>query len=147
VSYGQKPEKMECKSVENKLIFYLEGELTDNENRWVTEHLEHCSECSAKLSYLKEALQVMQNERQMEPKPFMYTRINARMERNTKTVRRWIISPLAIASVLVVGLVIGTLVGKLTVTSPSGFEVENYDVASIFDDTKIETAEFRYLNQ
>lgn len=136
---------MDCKAIEKKLIFYLEGEITDEESKIISNHLEVCNLCAAKIQYLKESFQVIETEKSTEVKPFLYTRIQSRMLPKENTVRRWILAPMAIASVLTIGVIVGTMVGKMTINqSNSSAQIER-DVAYLFNDAGIESVEIRLL--
>jgi hypothetical protein len=134
---------MTCNSIEKKLVFYLEGSLSDVEQQSVSQHIELCADCAAKVEYLRGSFQWLETEKTTEIKPFLYTRIKARMESENRRVYRWAFAPLAFASVLVVGLVVGTLVARVTI-QPT-VQSQEFTVAQLFDDTQIETMELDLL--
>jgi hypothetical protein len=72
---------MNCKTCHSKLIYYLEGTLDENLRAEMEVHLRECSECAGFAVYLEESLQLMETESKMGPKPFLYTRIKAKMEK------------------------------------------------------------------
>jgi anti-sigma factor RsiW len=137
---------MECKIVENKLVFYLDGDLPEDENQKVSQHLEGCSQCAAKLQYLKETFQWIETEKMIDVKPFLYTRIKTRMEHKNVAVRQWVLAPIAIASVLVVGLFVGTLVGKTTIRQTLASATPEYEVAFLFNDDQMENMAYKLIN-
>lgn len=137
---------MNCKDVEKKLIFFLEVELQEQEQQQVSEHIGHCEGCAAKLQYLKESFQIVEAEKAIEVKPFLYTRILARMEPRQQTIRRWVLAPLAVASVLVVGLLIGSVAGRLTIQQGTTLFQSDHNVSYLFNDADLESTELRLLN-
>jgi len=134
---------MKCKSIEKKLVFYLEGSLSDAEHQSVSQHIELCTDCAAKAEYLKSSFQWLETEKTTEVIPFLYTRIKSRMATENSRVYRWAFAPLAFASVLVVGLTIGTIVARVTI-QPT-VQQQELTVAQLFDDTQIETIELSLL--
>jgi anti-sigma factor RsiW len=137
---------MRCKDIEKKLIFFLEGELQEQEQKMVSEHIGHCEGCTAKLQYLKGSLLIFEAEKAIEVKPFLYTRIKARMEPRQQTVRRWVLAPLAVASILVMGLLIGSVAGRLTVQQGTTLVQTDHNVAYLFNDADLESTESILLN-
>jgi anti-sigma factor RsiW len=135
---------MKCKSIEKKLVYYLEGGLSDAERQFFSHHIELCTDCAAKAEYLKSSFQWLETEKKTEVKPFLYTRIKARMATDNRKVYQWAFAPLAFASVLVVGLIVGTLVAQVTI-QPTTVQSQELTVAQLFDDTQIETMELSLL--
>lgn len=141
---------MDCNAIEKKLIFYLEGNLGEEESRQISQHLLGCNSCKEKLHYLEKSFGMLDSWKNAEAKPYLYTRIQARVsavnqEPQTTTVR-WILPTPALAAVLVVGLILGTLLGKFTVTREVGIKSE-VQVAYLFNDTGIENLETKLLNE
>ena len=71
---------MKCKTIHKNLIFYLEGELSANENAKIKLHLAECAECSAFAAELGKSLEILDSEKSPEVNPFFYTRVKARLE-------------------------------------------------------------------
>ena len=136
---------MNCKEIEHHLIFLPDGELSEVLTKKVTEHLQACKACDAKYQYLKEALTGLDIIRNEEPRAFFYTRLKARMEGSEKKVRHLQWAPLSLASVLVIGLLAGTLIGKLTVPELSQVP-EAYTLSDMFNEVSLETMELTILN-
>ncbi|MDA3927631.1 MAG: zf-HC2 domain-containing protein [Prolixibacteraceae bacterium] len=137
---------MNCKAIDKNLIFYIDGSLSADKNQMVSHHLKSCTECTAKLDYLTHSLQQFDAVKSTEIKPFLYTRISARMEQPKVTRTQWVLAPFAIAAVLVVGLFFGSLVGKITVAPRVTVAQVDYDVAYLFNDAQIENVEYKLLN-
>ncbi len=138
---------MECNSVEKKLILYLEDDLHGDDYQQVSQHLDGCRQCAAKLQYVKESFQWIEAEKSIDVKPFLYTRIKSRMEHKNVAVRQWVLAPLAIASVLVVGLFVGTLVGKTRIRQLLASNTLEYEVAYFFNDDQMENMVYKLINE
>ena len=136
---------MDCKNIENQLLFYIEGELPQEEQNTIEKHLAHCSSCMGKYEFLKTSLQVIESEKKQEVKPFLYTRIQSKLEASVARQQRWVWTPVLATAVLVFGLVIGTFVGKMTM-APRISADSNYEVAYLFNDTQLESLEYKLLN-
>ena len=66
---------MNCKDVQDSLIFYIESELNPHDNEQVGLHLQNCPECQYLFNQLKCSLDFINNEKQKEVNPFFVTRV------------------------------------------------------------------------
>ncbi len=66
---------MNCKEVENNLIFFIEGNLPENKQVDFNNHLNSCDNCKVLYQKLKADLLVIENDKITEPNPFLYSRI------------------------------------------------------------------------
>lgn len=139
-------EIMECRNLENKLLFYIEGALSESEEELVKNHLATCKACENKYAFIKSTFQQIEKEKQIAVNPFLYTRLQGKFEKATIAKRKWVMAPIMISTVLVLGLFVGTLIGQLT-TSPKITDESNYEVAYLFNDTQLEGLEFALLNE
>jgi predicted anti-sigma-YlaC factor YlaD len=130
---------MDCKSTEKKLIFFIENSLKPEESVLVAAHLEQCPECRAKLEFLKEILAQADIEKATEVNPFLFTRIQGRLEQVKKQKNKRILQPLAISAALVIGIISGILLGQITMT-PNTTDPER-EIAFLFQDDQIENME------
>ncbi len=73
---------MNCRKCQSKLVYYLEGTLAENRRAEIEAHLRECTPCAGFAVYLGESLELMGTESKMEPMPFLYTRIKAKMEKS-----------------------------------------------------------------
>ena len=71
---------MNCHNIEHKLIFYINGDLSAEENILVESHLKICDACSKKYSQLNNVLFVAGNQKITEVDPFFYTRTYQRLK-------------------------------------------------------------------
>ncbi len=130
---------MDCKSTEKKLIFFIENSLPKEDAVLVADHLEQCSDCKAKMEFLKKTLAWLNAEKALQVKPFLFTRIKGRMQPAQVPGKFRVLKPLAIGTALIIGLFTGLLLGQLTKTPDySGTETE---IAVLFQDDQIESIE------
>ena len=71
---------MNCKEVENNLIFFIEGNLAENKRVDFNKHLNSCDNCKTLYQKLEADLLVIENDKITEPNPFLYSRIIASLE-------------------------------------------------------------------
>lgn len=110
---------MDCKTVHSKLIFYLEGSLGNEEAQQVESHLNSCAACKAFADDLKSTLSLIENEKKVEPGPYFYTRLKAKLEtRGTASpalhLRRpmQILQPALFSLLLLLGIYAGFRIGQ-----------------------------------
>lgn len=139
---------MKCQDVEIKMIFFLEKNLQEQEMQQFTQHIAQCKGCASKLNYLQEAMSMVELEKSIEVRPFLYTRVQARMEPKHQSIRILRLNPvlLAMASVFVVAIFTGVLAGKLTIQKSANYEVYSHNVAYFNNDAALEGAESKLLN-
>ncbi len=139
---------MKCNQIERKLFFYLEDSLSDNMKNEISNHLIYCPDCKAKLIFIQNSLQIIENERSIEVTPFLYTRITARMDKKKSIVlpQRFMI-PFAAASVLTLGLFIGAILGNITTQQSENIVPTEYSVETLFNDSELELTENLLLNE
>ena len=138
---------MDCKSTENKLIFYLENSLPADQIREISNHLASCPGCSARLEYLKETLSFLDKEKNIPVQPFLFTRIQGRMQ-EAETPRKFrVLRPLFIATALIAGLFSGILMARLTVSHPPANLSQEYEIADLFYEDRMENMEYMLLEE
>jgi hypothetical protein len=74
---------MTCKEIEILLPALLEGELSDDESKRVRDHLVKCPSCSKALEDLKASGEMVGNLEEVEPPPWLKTRVMARVREET----------------------------------------------------------------
>ncbi len=129
---------MKCRTIDKKLVFFIENKLEENEAQLVANHLNVCASCASKAEYLRAFWNDLEAEKNVQTKPFLYTRILARMNQHAETKIRWIIAPASLAAVLVLGLLVGNWFAQSTVNASQTTE---WSIAQLFDDTQIENVE------
>ncbi len=111
---------MKCKTLHNKLIFYLEGDLPEKEMEQLRIHLSECSECAEFAGEVQKTLAVLEAEKSPEVNPFFYTRLKAKMEAGVppseKAIRRpalaRILQPALFSLLLLTGIYSGIKIGQ-----------------------------------
>lgn len=111
---------MECKTIHNKLIFYLDGELPLQEMEDIKKHLSECRECALFAGELKKMQDILTAEKSTEPNPFFYTRLKAKMEaaEAENQIHTWqntwtrILQPVLFSILLIAGVYFGSKIGK-----------------------------------
>ncbi len=119
---------MNCRNIHKKLIFFLEGELSEPEAQKVAQHLTECSDCAAFAREMEKSLHVIIKERSPEVNPFFFTRIKARMEKETEIQRSpylvliWnrVLQPIVFSLILLSGIYVGIRIGQ-----PTTYQFEN----------------------
>lgn len=135
---------MDCKKTEHKIGAYINGTLEKNEHMQVEGHIRQCTDCIKLYNFMKETMGVIDFEKNIAPKPFLYTRIQARQAAYRPTPNNWRTASAFATLVLVIGIVIGTAIGRATI--PVNNQETQYTVAYLFDDTNIESLEKTLLN-
>jgi len=98
------------------------------------------------MEYLRETLSLLDKEKTVQVDPFLFTRIQGRLEYIGKEKSR-ILKPLFIAAALIVGLFSGILLGQLTVRPSKPFSGQEYEIAYLFHDNQIENMENLLLEE
>lgn len=111
---------MKCKTIHKKLIFFLEGDLPEEQMQEVKAHLSRCAECAAFAEDMKKTLAVVQLEIPDQVSPFFYTRVKARMEGEKEneikmgglSVWEKILQPALFVILLLTGIYTGVKIGS-----------------------------------
>ena len=111
---------MKCNTIHKKLIFYLDGELPPQEMENIKNHLSECDECAAFAEELVKTQAILTAEKSIEPNPFFYTRLKAKMEAEETVdyAPRWqsvwvkLVQPAVFSILLIAGVYFGSKIGK-----------------------------------
>jgi anti-sigma factor RsiW len=108
---------MKCKTVHNKLIFFLEKELPEAEMNAVQAHLAGCPDCALFAEDLKKTLSILETDKKPELNPFFYTRVKARLEQpatrlSGRPVLVRVLQPVAFSVILLLGIYAGIRLGN-----------------------------------
>ena len=129
---------MNCKKVEQLLIFYIDRELSDKEMAQVSSHIGECASCATKMEFMKSNLAYFDTMQEVKVKPFLYMRIVARMQELVNIPVRRVLVFMSIAATIMLGV----LMGNFIVNKTMSFKVHSdYDVAYLFDDSNLEKVE------
>ncbi len=115
---------MNCKEIQNKLLFYIENETNTTENEQIGSHLKHCTHCQRLHLNITNELKTLALTTEIKAKPFMFTRIEAKLENrihqpSTSLSTKWVLQPLLVAAGLVVGIYIGMMVALTLIPQQS----------------------------
>ncbi len=125
---------MTCKSVQNNLIFYIEKSLPDKQLSEIEQHLKHCKVCAEKYQKLLAAYQFIESEKQSNVNPYLWTRIQAKIQHKPATQKTWqtVLQPVILTLIVIIGLFLGIKLGQLY-THPH----TSYNYAQSLNDTTI----------
>ena len=106
---------MNCKEVENILIFYVEGELNNQQAQSVENHLQRCDSCQKIYKKLKADINFLNNDRISEVNESFYENLIVRIEsENNKTgrIKQLAVQFLAYAAAVFIAVFIGVALGR-----------------------------------
>lgn len=106
---------MKHKDVEEKLIFYLESSLTDEEEKSIAAHLDSCEACQFYLNKLTRDFELLVSEKKIEEAdPYFYTRLKARMkqQKQSETFFVRLVQPVLFSLFLIGAMSVGITIGK-----------------------------------
>lgn len=131
--------------VHKKLIFYLDGQLSEAETQLVEQHLAECADCALYLHELKRSLLLLDENTATEPGPYFYAGVQNRIQaRRPKLINlHRVLQPALIVFALAMGIRLGVWVGNHT-----RYEVPSSEQAVLlpFDDLAEEPIEEFLLN-
>jgi anti-sigma factor RsiW len=111
---------MNCKDLHKRIIFYLEGELSEKEMEETKLHLAECNECAAFADEVEKTLAVLTAEKSPAVNPFFYTRLKAKIENRAsaqyelqqKSILVKILQPAFFSILLLAGIYTGIKIGQ-----------------------------------
>ncbi|MCF8303491.1 MAG: zf-HC2 domain-containing protein [Bacteroidales bacterium] len=107
---------MKCREVHNKIYFFIDNDLAEEEASHIREHIGQCDSCRHLYEEMMATVSVIEREKQVEINPFFYTRLQQHIQNNEPVYVRkpslirslqWI--P---AALVIIGLVIGIILGN-----------------------------------
>ena len=126
---------MKSEHVNNKMLSYFFGELSEEEKKQVEHHLATCRECSSSYDKLKGTLSVIEAERKLEPTAYMYSKIQnkiALLKDTEEAIYRkpWLVQllkPVYISVFIAFAVATGMLVGNnLNINSKNSSTKSSY---------------------
>ena len=109
---------MKCRKCRDQLLSFLEGSLSGSELAKVEDHLAVCLRCRGFALHLKEALALVDREMVIEPSPYFYTRVKARLQEHKQPERERIayriLQPAFFSMLLLLAIFTGIQLGKMT---------------------------------
>jgi hypothetical protein len=110
---------MDCTFIEKNLFAISESTLTGKQADDAREHLEACPSCRALLAGFMSALRIIESDRQLEPDPFLQTRLLQKMEsRALEQVRGpalnfgLLLRPVLAAALILLAVITGIFTGR-----------------------------------
>lgn len=108
---------MKCKSIRKHLSAFVDHELDGDLTQAISLHLETCSGCREELKRLKSVYEFIDTGDSLTDDPYFLARVRANSrakKRPYKTAEKleWWLARLLIPATLVVGLFVGTLLGR-----------------------------------
>lgn len=108
---------MNCKEIQNKLIFLVGNELQETAEQLMMQHIQTCDSCSLLYHSVREAFNKMENEKKIASNPYLYTRIQQKINNQNTTVEKGIFGMLKESVVILVvaaAISIGVVVGYIS---------------------------------
>jgi len=144
---------MKHKEIRKKLLRYIDVELSEKERAEIQLHLERCEQCRRDFQLLSGAWNLAQPIKRVQPSPFLWNKISARLDGKTQKGRlvdkvelfvRQTARPALTAAIVMLGLFIGIKLGnrlfmenlsswqtsEVSIQSQSEFGLENFRVLS-----------------
>jgi len=137
---------MECKDYQADLIGFIQGTLPGERMERVSEHLGNCPECRSFATYLEGTLAMIAIEKEIEPDPFLATRIEGILQRTQlEPIRKGftfkLIPALAFSLFILAGVAGGFGIGKLISSAPVSDEIVAGELRMVVDDLMQEPIE------
>ena len=107
---------MDCKKFQTKIIVLHDEQMTENEKKEMRDHMMGCPDCTKAYIVLSEALDILVQEKNIQPQPYLFSRIKTRLD-STRTVQRPTktllakMQPAMFIFLLIISVYIGTTVG------------------------------------
>lgn len=108
---------MNCKEIRKKLIFFIDKELSEEENVYISNHLKDCRDCSFLYNKLQNTLSVTETEKKIPVNPYFYnlrfTNYDLRFQED-KFIPSFIkiLKPVYISAIFVIAIFIGINIGN-----------------------------------
>ncbi len=113
-----------CKNIRKKLSAFQDGEVNQTQKESIEIHLQNCRECKRKVTAMMHTYQYIDKLPQIEPDPMFTHNVMERIN-NTSLLDRFLNNflrplpvPAAMAAMVIIGLLSGTLLGNLVTQNP-----------------------------
>ena len=108
---------MKCKYIQKKLSAYLDNEVNDELKEQIYDHVNNCSECSARLAYLQQSWDWLGEEPAIQFNPFFATRVKQKIqeiESRQSSPFIWVkvYKRFLLPATVLVGLILGVFLGS-----------------------------------
>ena len=98
---------MNCNDVHTNLLFFFDDTISVQLRNEIEVHLTECSECVEYANFLKAEIQNLDKLKSITASPFLFTRIQGKIESKTNTKKVKWLQPAIITLVVVVSLISG----------------------------------------
>lgn len=137
---------MKCKKCRTHLIAFTRGQLTGEEASQIRVHLESCEECRLFADYQSSIFSIIQTEKEIQPDPFLATRIHGLLEqpvawKESRVVRPRLIPALAFSVFILAGILGGIGLGKLIIPGTPKDQMVRNELRILVDDLQQEPLE------
>ena len=142
---------MNCKEVQNNLIFYIDNELDDVKNKIISEHLQTCDVCREKYEFLKQTMLVIDEHTEQQTNPFIATRIlaKAKEERRVNYMAK-VLNAVAIVAMLIIAVLAGKLAADFYIYSNQNTaitSIETQDDLEQYVFYDVQSSDYYYFNE
>jgi predicted anti-sigma-YlaC factor YlaD len=97
---------MNCKKIQNDLIFFIEGEINAVRKSVIENHINECPECIYLYNKLKESFEIINKEKETESNPFLNTRIQEKIRIIKYQTDKIILKPLLVKIIQTAAIII-----------------------------------------
>jgi len=113
---------MSHKSIQKKLLLYLDGELPENERAMLDAHLGNCSLCSKDLEVLSKVWKLEGAVAKAQPSPYLWTRLETRIKVHERKQRLFahmrerlipLMRPVIVVVLFLLAIILGNYLGDL----------------------------------
>lgn len=142
---------MEAKHVDILIHDYLEGNLNDSDKQAFNSHIKVCESCRGEFEFVKNAFELLDIEAKQELPVFVENRIiKSIIEFESKDLYKrrfvYIIQKVAVAAVLIIGIISGFIIGNRFELAGSE-EAKTYSSEFYVSDLTHEPVEALFLNE
>jgi len=117
---------MDCEKYSNKILFYLDKELSKEEVMNFELHLSNCPQCKHLYEQLASVYKIISQENSFKASPFFYNKLKIKIEsdkeRKIISIFTMALKPLAVAASIALGIIIGN--GELSMLNSSDDEID-----------------------
>jgi anti-sigma factor RsiW len=134
---------MSCKEIENSIWDYIEGSLDQVQANHTASHIKDCPHCASLEKGIRESLQLIEQAKKTEADPFFYSRLEARMEQDSRKQmpkRIYAVRYAMAASIAFLAIVGGGLFGSFSAEQLNG-DIANQVNLEQMDDFGLELAD------
>jgi anti-sigma factor RsiW len=119
---------MKCNRIQSRLSAFLDGELNEQDQKVVQQHLDGCTKCQAVFAQFQKVETLLHDGVQLKPDSFLLTRVKANVGENSLRAR-WIrvalqktLVPIALVAGLLVGILMGVQLNSLSAPQHAAIE-------------------------